>query len=311
MRPLGISSSRRAAPPSSPSGVITFQEDFEAVYGTSTGLSATKEPATTGGIEIGRTWTTNATNTAGATIGIATPPVPGAGSLALKAFLPASSSGSEQHAFVHRYIYLPQEGEIKYYGRMFLFPSDWQAVGASSWIGVNYLAYSPFIAGGGMVNFAPFADSMKLVVQAGYNDDRPFDVTPYLNNGGNYEAQYGPLGTTAEWLCIPAGQMNKNVWHELIIAVKWVTTTTGFYKTWWKRKGESTWTQTLNQITNQPTFWWGWDYLGNYYPPEMMGGYPSYQPFGLYTAPRNFNRTIWMDNYVEGSSFEIIAATMP
>jgi hypothetical protein len=105
--------------------------------------------------------------------------------------------------------------------------------------------------------------------------------------------------------------MNTGVWHEVVVAVHWTTGNDGWYKTWWKRKGEANWTQTLDKVTNKPTFWWGWDYHGNYWSPESMGGLPSYQPLGLYTAGLNFPRTIWYDNYVEGTSFNAAASNMP
>lgn len=289
-------------PTTASSGQMIFGDDFETVYPTASGLNPNAYPAESGnGITSQGTW---AMLTGNGTIANAVPPSPGSGSRAVQASI-AAGAGSGGWAQWWRHIQL---GADYYYGMMWYFPAGWTDPAPNSWEVSLEFNYHPYIWGA-PIGLAIHGDVMKVGVQTGYC---AFQQSCQYTNNGDYENGSGNIGGGSPWFIIPKGQMNTGVWHEIVLHIHWAADSTGYIEGWWKRKGDSTWTKTIDQ-RGFPTVQWGTDIVsGAVYTPSNIDGATTNDHFGFYRDPANAPADTYnFDNFQVGTSFDTVAAALP
>lgn len=322
-----------------PGGAIIFQDDFEVDYPATHGVNTNAAPYSNGnppgapacyGFTASKTWQLNLGGTPGVDSGIfsnVVPPAPGKGNRCLRFDLPAGAAG-RQAAFIHRGVNRII-GE-RYYGLMLYLPASWrEPAGAPDDTNVlndtwgSVLAtfnYPPFIHGGSSAGLSVHVDSIKMSVQAGegvFPNTYPGSPGPtHWNNGGNYQFSTGNMGPADSWRPVPLGGLTKQAWHEIIVGINWTLGpeeggSNAFWKAWWRIKGQGSWTQTVDVTGAYASHWWGRDQAGCVFAPSQIPGLATYNPVGAYRAGSNYPLHYFIDNYVEGSTFAAVAATMP
>jgi hypothetical protein len=289
----------------------TFSDDFETVYSTPSGLNANACPTVSGtlaGDFINQgTWSVGTS-----AIKNVAPPAPGSGSRAVKVSAAAGSNATWASQWRHI-----QLGADYYYGMMLYFPSGWTDPAPNSWANIGELGFHPFMqgpGGAGPLHLSAHGDVLKLSVSTGL---RVPGTPPQYSNGGDYaqfdgsDAQVN-LGGLSQWSVVPKGQMNTGVWHEIVLHVRWATDTTGVIQAWWRRKGDATWTKTIDQ-SGFPTLAWGLDMSGNFtWTPNNLNGVTTADTLGLYRDNSNSPAdTYYLDAYRVNTSFSGVAATLP
>jgi hypothetical protein len=191
----------------------------------------------------------------------------------------------------------------------------------------------------GMVT-TTYSGNMKYQTNPNYPSQTTFSGFPALNGGME------PLLKV-----IPQGEFTKGVWHQIIVHVRWTVGieqggVSPMWRTWWKRKGENTggtaglgngWNLTINMSgadhvnpNRAASLLWGIDGDSRVWTPDMYlptGPTPpsnertvngvrrisTYSNFSGYYVSSLATGThpFWVDNMVNGDSFEAISSRMP
>lgn len=178
-------------------------------------------------------------------------------------------------------------GQDVYYTTEFWLPSSWSrpVPYPNSWYVLSqYLGQQPNLWATPII-FDISQSSVRAVFQTGVTAD---GVGAQFNNGGS------PKGMPVTY-AIPDPEMNKEVWHQLIVRVRPAVDKTGVIEVWWRRRGESSWTQTVN-LTGFPTLQWSSTGTPN--------PYLSCRDFcDAYRGPSGAASTIYHDNFCRASTF--------
>lgn len=316
-------------------GSVIFNDPFNTTYPTNTALNTAAEPQTSygpkgSGSNIGRTWTEGVSPTPGTINHLATAPTPGIDGdpLAVHVYLPAGSVDSNVSKQAHwniRYWNMPPNGTVQYFGMMWYFPTGFKNMAGSdagSFLECWTMAYPPFIKGGAMLGLWPWDyqtgdNGMKIQSQSGYGAWAANQPPTAHQNGQSPKSKgtYTELPLDAFYI-IPQGDLDKNVWHQTILRVKWTTANDGEIDGWWKRKGESAWNHTVNESTGRPTVWWGIDQFGiNWSQAEVLPvsgkGVNTSGFMGAYRNQRTYAVELWYKNFCHATGFGAIADRMP
>jgi polysaccharide lyase-like protein len=217
----------------------------------------------------------------------------GEGQYAARIDLPAAGVAQACEALIGRPIGV---GTNDYYALMLRFPADWREPTPSGW-GVGIAQFNFENIWGTPVGLGAHADGVALGMQTG------LCRSVYSGNPGcAYSSNlFGNLERT--W-AIPA-PLEREIWHELIIHVRWTTDSSGVLEAWHRLKGEQAWRKTVTQ-TGYPTLQWTADY-----PPSEIAKGTTVDKIGAYRKSANFPLTIWLDGFTRATTFNAAAATLP
>lgn len=289
-------------PPPPPTGTVIFADTFD------NGIRTDVSPPVSGyGINDQRTWT----NPNGV---LST--IPGTNDPAVRFGLSAAGGS----AWLQRWGY--RTAGWHWYGLEWYFAPGW--VGNGQWAVCWEGNYFPWLKGNGPFALAPHQDVMKLSVQSGYVDY--LSQAAEWDNGGNWE-QFGVSGTTSpvtgatkqigngvqDWFIIPKGQMNAGVVHQVIVGVDKTVANAGKWRGLWRRRGEQTWTQTVNVDWACPTEWYGKDAVGKVWQATDMlaGDVPFLSNHGLYRSTASAAVNVYLASVVHATSLDACQARLP
>lgn len=320
------SSHPATSPPSHPTTstpncatLSSLSDSFETVYATNGGLNP-HVCYVKGTISHDHLRAYTWSNRAPFCIQNAIPPLPGKGKRAVRVRVTAGegvNGTGPSCTWANRWRYEQQNTDY-YYGFMWYFARGWVTPSGRQY----ELNFHPWICGA-PVSIAMFSDVVKVVMRGGLNrcalngTGHRAESVGY-GNGGAEEDGTGNLGGLAQWSIIPKGQLHSGVWYEVILHIHWATNSTGQVDSWYRRKGQSTWTQTVKQA-GFPTLEWGCQpdnatHTCTNWTAKDQNGITTVDHFGFY---RYCNReacpadTYYVDNYQQQASFSAVAKTMP
>lgn len=306
-------STRNCSTPSS------FSTSFETVYSGNGGMNPdacvakARVPLDRTG---GRTWE----DTNPSCIKDVVAPVPGDGPHAIKVSAARGAGVNGRHApclWANRWRY-EQQNTNYYYGFMWYFARGWVTPS-----GIQYeLNFHPDICGA-PVDIAMFGNAVKVVMRSGSDKcvlkgkEHRAEGVEY-GNGSTNENGTGTLGGLAQWSIIPKGRLRTGVWYEVILHIHWATNSRGQVESWYRLKGQSKWTRTIER-SGFPTLEWGCQpddatHTCTRITRHNQNGWATEDHFGFY---RYCNReacpadTYYVGNYEQQASFAAVARTMP
>jgi len=207
--------------------------------------------------------------------------------------LPAATVVQSCEALIGRPIGV---GTDDYYALMVRFPTEWREPSPVGWgLAIAQLNFENIW--GSPVALMAHADRVALVMQSGLCNS-VYTASPGCayssGRGGNVERTYA----------VPA-PLALNVWHELIVHVRWATDSSGVLEAWHRLKGDNTWNKTVS-LTGYPTLQWTADYG-----PSAIASGTTFDTIGAYRGPATFPLTIWHDGFVRATSFASAASALP
>jgi hypothetical protein len=131
----------------------------------------------------------------------------------------------------------------------------------------------------------------------------PSDVNP------NGLAPRPPVNTnhTGPFAVIPHARMTLDVWHHVIIEIKWTTATDGYFEAWHKREGvDSGYTVTVPYTTGWPTL----QYNAPDGPSSITASTWKRDKIDAYTWHLSAPLELRIGGYVTGSDFNTVAAAL-
>lgn len=230
----------------------------------------------------------------------------------------------------------------RFYGLMFYLP-NFDAINSTQIFGItmeefhfNAIAGAPIgwalhTQGGSAANGT--GDSVVLALNTGA-------CNPAVNHttGANTGCQYrsnadhtqcslpadpviGPITCLPGYFAMPPGSVQYGQWNEIVMRVHWAADSTGQIQTFYKTKGQATWTAGAN-VTGIPTVQWcatgttscpggSGDIWPTTCPPGSPCGYPNHESLesygGLQSAPWQIN----YDDQVVGTSLAAVENALP
>jgi hypothetical protein len=188
------------------------------------------------------------------------------------------------------------DGADQYYALEEMFPTNWQE--PSSWFwGMGIAQFNYTALTGPPVGLSAHGDHVNVTMQTGAVTN---GVSQYST--GNDDSS-GNIPCSPSCRIIPAGQLTRGVWHQMIIHVHWATGSSGLVETFWRRKGESTWNPQM-RMSGFPTLQW----------PAATGPYPSTHDtsdkIGAYRGAASFPISVWSDGFCTATTFAAAASCL-
>jgi hypothetical protein len=176
-------------------------------------------------------------------------------------------------------------GKTDYYALSLRFPSGWREPSKAHW---GMAIFQPNYQGirSSAVGLYAHADHVALGINSGYCASE----CQYRSGNG---AATGPLGYH---YAIPRARFATDVWHEIIMRVRWTTVaSSGIVEVFQRRRGESTWVRTA-YITNIATLQWkdGYDATSNKWTTDK---------FGAYRGQADYPISVFHDSWCRATSF--------
>jgi hypothetical protein len=191
--------------------------------------------------------------------------------------LPAAGNNNACESLRKRTLELSDE----WYALEFLLPSNWQEPSAAGWgLSVAQLNFQGIW--GAPVLLAAHANSVDLVIQSGLCDPVSSTKPGCANSSGSG-------GNLSPMHAVPSSRFATNVWHQLLIRVKWASGTDGIVQVFHRKKGESTWAQTVD-FNGKPTVQWT-----DAAPPQPTD--QTSDKVGAYRGNSSFPLSIWHDAF--------------
>ncbi len=190
-------------------------------------------------------------------------------------------------------------GTDDYYGYMFYVPKGWNT-GAKAFWGVITAQFHFQNIWGAPIEFQLQRDHMTLALETGACNSYTVAVTGCQRKSDADVRVGGPGDLGARYVVPPP--MRLGVWHEVIMHVRWASSNTGQIQIWHRIKGELDWVQTAN-LDGIPTV--QWNVARGCCDPSAVDKIGAYR--GLAIAPVS----VWEANFTIGTSFPVVAATMP
>ena len=219
-------------------------------------------------------------------VNVVTEPEPVAqGKYSARFDLPANPKGSSCEVLRGRTESL---GSDEWYGQEVYFPSNWQD--PSIWgMAVGQYNFSA-LGQGALVGVGARGDHVNLVISTGLC--QPHGPCPYTT-GNDWPGQQGTLNTTLR--VVPLGTKLAGTWQQWIVHVHWAADSSGHVDAWWRPRGRTSWTQTVNW-GGYPTVQWT-----SAQPPATNAR--TYDKIGAYRGGASFPISIWQDGFCVATSF--------
>jgi hypothetical protein len=212
------------------------------------------------------------------------------GNYAARIDLPAATGYSACETLSKRLIGV---GTDDYYGLLVRFPSSWRQPSPADW-GLSLAQLNFQNIWGSPVMLVAHANRVELLMQTGLcTASRP---------GCTYSS--ARAGNVARMAAIPS-PLALNVWHALIVHVRWKTDSSGIIEVWHRLKGGGTWNKSVS-LTGYPTLQWTAKEG-----PEAIAKSRTADKVGAYRGHADFPLTVWHDGFVRTTSFAAAASALP
>jgi len=187
-------------------------------------------------------------------------------------------------------------GTDDYYGLMVRFPSEWREPSPATW-GLAIAQFNYQNIWGSPVMLAAHADDIELVLKSGL-------CTSVSTSKPGCTYASGRGGNLARMAAVPVS-LALEVWHELIVHVRWTTDSSGIIEVWHRLKGGGTWNKTVS-LSGYPTLQWTAEEG-----PEAIANSTTFDSIGAYRGHADFPLTVWHDGFVRTTSFAAAASALP
>jgi len=282
-----------------PTDRVTYGKSFDDGLVVSSGWGAQDNTtvADTSGIHRGKITSDNTTSSGGSWSG--------------RFDLPAYTSGRTAAELLHSRMADP--GVDDYYAQAFQFndyawgPCDNQGLSLAqyNYEGINGspLALSAQ-CGTGSGATATTLKSVFLLVNSG--NCSTTSGCPYYSGGpvgGGYASRGMP--EPGPYYILSPGNVQLNVWYQVVIHVRWTAGTDGVVEAWIKKKGDSSFTKVFSHSGGFPTLQWGGSNstsVGN------LSSYGTNDKFGAYRGPDPNPLKLWQDSFCRATSFDAAAS---
>jgi hypothetical protein len=189
-------------------------------------------------------------------------------------------------------------GSDEYYGFMFYVPVGWDT-GTNAFWGVQVAQFHFTNVWGSPVAYQLHDDHLTLALETG-SCDAVGTANPSCDWRSQADLAGGP--NLPGYYVIPPGSMPQGHWYETIMHVHWAADSTGQIQTWFRQKGQSAWTQSVD-LAGYPTVLW-----------DRTAGCcatGAVDKVGAYRGPSSVPVSVWFDDVSEGSGFASVAGSMP
>jgi len=186
-------------------------------------------------------------------------------------------------------------GTDDYYGMMIRFPRSWREPSPVGW-GLSIAQLNFQNIWGAPVILAAHANDIGLILQSGFCKS-VFTSKP----GCTFSS--GPSGNVKPMLAVRA-PLALDVWHQLIVHVRWATNSTGALEVWHRLKGGGKWNKTAS-LRGYPTVQWTTG-KGR----RAIAGSVTSDKIGAYRGRADFPLTVWHDGFVRTRSFAATASAL-
>ena len=290
-----------AAPAVSSSTAPMYSKNFDdgLIVSGAWGVQDTSTVADTSGIHRGTAASDNSTSNGGGWSG--------------RFDLPAYTSGRTAAEILHSRLADP--GVDDYYSEAFKFNDfNWgdcqnQAFSLAQY---NYEAVfgSPLAlsaqCGTGFGASATSLKSVYLLVNSG--NCSATSGCPYYS-GTPVGAGYASRGVpdAGPYYVLAPGNVQLNVWYQVVIHVKWTAGTDGVIEAWIKRKGDANFTKAFSHSGGFPTLQWGGP---NNVSVSSLSSYGTNDKFGAYRGPDANPLKLWQDSFCRAHAFDAAAACL-
>lgn len=184
-------------------------------------------------------------------------------------------------------------GTDDYYTFRFLLPPGWTAAGGvwgTQMAEVNYQ----------VLHSSPGGPAIALQLHANTLDPNADWLTLSIAAGKiGLKQPYYPVNLKLD--AIPPGQLALNVWHELILHVRWAQDNTGLAEIWHRLEGQSAWVKTLSS-GGHPTLQTN---------PDGTLPLPTLDVIHAYRGPATVPTHFWQNGFTRSDSFADALAEFP
>jgi polysaccharide lyase-like protein len=186
-------------------------------------------------------------------------------------------------------------GSDQFYAQEVYFPSDWRD--PSAWgMAVGQYNFSG-VGQGAPVGVDARADHVNLSISSGLCVAHgPCQYT----TGNDWPNDQGTLNTTLR--IVPPGTHLAGTWQQWIVHVHWAAGSSGHIDAWWRQRGATSWTKTVNW-GGYPTVQWTSEHA-----PEAND--VTSDKIGAYRGPAIFPISIWQDGFCVATSFSAAASCL-
>jgi hypothetical protein len=190
-------------------------------------------------------------------------------------------------------------GTDDFYALDVRFPPDWREPSEAFW-GLSLAQFDYQGYAGAPVGMFAHAEDVNLGIESGHCAPNRVGTNECQYNTGNDYGEEGSLHKTLH--IIPRGTHLAGMWEQFIVHVHHATDSSGVVEGWWRPRGTSTWTRTVD-LTGYPTVQWG--AVG---PPPPSNG--TIDKIGAYRGPSTFPISIWEDGFCDATSFAAAASCL-
>jgi Polysaccharide lyase len=136
-------------------------------------------------------------------------------------------------------------GTDDYYAEAFYFPSTWREPSFAWGMAITQMNYE--LIWGAPLALIAHRNRVDLVLQSGFCED-----STARDPGCTFSS--GPGGNLRALHIVPA-RMRLNVWHQVIVHVRWAADRTGVVEGWHRLRGRGPWRRTAD-VRGYPTVQW-------------------------------------------------------
>lgn len=188
-------------------------------------------------------------------------------------------------------------GTDQYYGYMFYVPAGWDT-GTKAFWGVQVAQFHFTNVWGSPIAFQLHDNHMTLALETGacYPVGSPVPGCTWrsqadLASGPNLPGYY----------VIPPGSLVQGRWYEIAMRVHWAADSTGSIHTWFRQKGQTTWTRGAS-VSGYPTVQWAYGQTPATLAYDKVGAYRGYSAVPV---------SVWFDHFSTGNTLSAIITSMP
>jgi hypothetical protein len=131
---------------------------------------------------------------------------------------------------------------------------------------------------------------------------------PYYSGmpvGGGFASRGMP--DAGPYYVLSPGNVQLNVWYQVVVHVKWTAGTDGVVEAWIRRKGDASFTKAFSHSGGFPTLQWGGP---NNVSVSSLSSYGTNDKFGAYRGPDANPLRLWQDAFCRASTFDSAAACL-
>jgi hypothetical protein len=220
--------------------------------------------------------------------------------------LPAAT-GQRSCEFLHNRH--PDPGTDDYYADAVRFPSGYRvstsqddALDQFNYQGINAsdIFFSAHGSGSGL--------SVYVVVNSG---TCTAGGCPYYSGqpvGGGFACRGIPSDKCGPYYVLAPGKVVFDTWYEIIVHVHWTLGTDGVIEAWYRKKGDTGWSQAFSHSGGFPTLQTGTIFNGTVITAQNIENYSDVDKFGQYEGGDSITTSVYHDNWCRATSFDSAAS---